>query len=189
MCLLHPTLTLPRTESSTCGQSQNEHKKMEMIEARRGYCYETFCNSHRLISICAGCQMKNFVKLELWTLSLRRAHWVGALIGANFEPSWFHLGYGWVGSTLPSLEQDLWMGIGTPLSKLCLRENISIAIKQRNSDVNIFLWKLKNCGQRLSLSAWSGFCGKRCEVDNVKNQQKHARVVLLVPKNGEISSL
>ena len=78
MCLLYRTLTLPRTENSTCGQSQNEHKKMEMIGARRGNCYETFCNSGRLISIFAGCKKKNFVKLEFGDSELEK----GSLSGS-----------------------------------------------------------------------------------------------------------
>ena len=51
---------------------------MEMIGARRGNCYETFCNSGRLISIFAGCKKKNFVKLEFGDSELEK----GSLSGS-----------------------------------------------------------------------------------------------------------
>ena len=70
---------------------------MEMIGARRGNCYETFCNS-----ICVGCQIKNFVKLEFGDSELEKGSLSGSPHRSQLRTELIPLGIR-VGSGQPCL--------------------------------------------------------------------------------------
>ena len=70
---------------------------MEMIGARRGNCY-----SGRLISICVGCQIKNFVKLEFGDSELEKGSLSGSPHRSQLRTELIPLGIR-VGSGQPCL--------------------------------------------------------------------------------------